>query len=55
MREILERAGLVEQIGRGRFYRTIGEAVKAYLAEEPVDWVDWKIGEANGLGYDTLT
>ncbi len=42
VREILERAGLVEQIGRGRFYRTIGEAVKAYLAEESVEWVDWE-------------
>jgi high affinity sulfate transporter 1 len=42
VRETLDRAGLVEQIGRGRFYRTIGEAVKAYLAEESVEWVDWE-------------
>lgn len=42
VREILERAGLVEQIGHERFYRTIGEAVRAYLAEEPVEWVDWE-------------
>ncbi len=42
VRETLERAGLVEQIGRSRFYRTIGEAVKAYLAEESVEWVDWE-------------
>jgi high affinity sulfate transporter 1 len=42
VREILDRAGLVEQIGRERFYRTIGEAVKAHLADGSVDWVDWE-------------
>jgi hypothetical protein len=24
------------------FYRTVGEAVHAYVAAENVDWVDWE-------------
>jgi MFS superfamily sulfate permease-like transporter len=42
VRERLGRFGLVERFGRDRFYRTVGEAVHAYLAEEKVSWTDWE-------------
>jgi MFS superfamily sulfate permease-like transporter len=37
VRDGLARFGLVEQIGPGRFYRTIDEAVKAFRAETGPD------------------
>jgi MFS superfamily sulfate permease-like transporter len=42
VRERLERYGLVDVVGREHFYRTIGEAVKAYVAAEEVSWTDWE-------------
>jgi MFS superfamily sulfate permease-like transporter len=48
VRERLDRFGLVERFGRDRFYRTVGEAVHAYLAEEDVPWTDWE--DRHGTG-----
>jgi MFS superfamily sulfate permease-like transporter len=42
VRERLDRYGLVERVGPDRFYRTIGEAVKAYVRETGTTWVDWE-------------
>lgn len=42
VRERLERYGLVEVLGAEHFYRTIGEAVKAYVRETGSAWVDWE-------------
>jgi high affinity sulfate transporter 1 len=42
VRELLHRYGVVERVGRERFYPTIGQAVKAYVAAEQVPWVDWE-------------
>jgi MFS superfamily sulfate permease-like transporter len=42
VREKLARDGLVARLGEHRFHRTIGEAVKAYVADEGAPWVDWE-------------
>ena len=42
VREKLARDGLVARLGEQRFHRTIGEAVKAYVADEGASWVDWE-------------
>ena len=42
MRDVLDRFRLVDLIGANRFYRTVGEAVKAYVREEGVEWTDWE-------------
>ena len=42
VKERLARYGLLERIGRDRFYPTIGVAVHSYLAEHPVGWKDWE-------------
>ena len=42
VRDRLAKYGLVDRIGPDHFYRTIGEAVKAYVAAEGVRWVDWE-------------
>ena len=42
VRDQLAKYGLVERIGPDRFYRTNGEAVKAYVEAEKVRWVDWE-------------
>jgi MFS superfamily sulfate permease-like transporter len=42
VRERLARFGVVDLVGAQRFYRTVGEAVHAYIAAEHVDWVDWE-------------
>lgn len=42
VREGLERFGLVAAVGPDRFFRTVGEAVHAYISEEGVAWVDWE-------------
>ena len=41
VRDVLDRFRLVDLIGANRFYRTVGEAVKAYVREEGVEWTDW--------------
>ena len=42
VRDRLVPYGLVERIGRHRFYPTIGLAVKDYVAEFGVPWIDWE-------------
>jgi high affinity sulfate transporter 1 len=42
VRDQLQRFGLVEQIGAEHFYRTIGQAVHAYIDAEDVEWTDWE-------------
>jgi MFS superfamily sulfate permease-like transporter len=42
VKERLARYGLLERIGRERFYPTIGVAVRRYLDEHPVGWTDWE-------------
>lgn len=38
----LKRYALYNKIGDERFFRTVGEAVNAYVRAEEVDWVDWE-------------
>ena len=42
VKDRLRRFGLVESIGHERFYPTIGVAVRKYVDEHDVDWVDWE-------------
>jgi high affinity sulfate transporter 1 len=42
VRDRLARSGLVERIGRDRFYRTVGEAVKASVQATGSAWMDWE-------------
>ena len=42
VRDRLARSGLVERIGRERFYRTVGEAVKASVDATGSIWTDWE-------------
>ena len=42
VRERLGRFGVVEQVGPEHFYRTVGEAVRAYVGVAGVDWIDWE-------------
>jgi MFS superfamily sulfate permease-like transporter len=38
----LERYGLLDLLGRQSFFPTIGTAVKSYVGETGVEWVDWE-------------
>jgi hypothetical protein len=42
VKDKLKRLELFERFGERTFFRTLGEAVSAYLASRPVDWVDWE-------------
>jgi MFS superfamily sulfate permease-like transporter len=42
VKDRLRRFGLVERIGHERFYPTIGVAVRRYVEEHAVEWVDWE-------------
>jgi MFS superfamily sulfate permease-like transporter len=42
VKDKLKRFGLFTRLGEHTFFATLGEAVKAYLAEHPVEWVDWE-------------
>jgi MFS superfamily sulfate permease-like transporter len=42
VRDVLDRFRLVDLIGENRFYRPVGEAVKAYVRAEGVEWTDWE-------------
>jgi high affinity sulfate transporter 1 len=42
VRDRLLRYGLVERIGAARFFPTIGVAVRSYVEETGVEWVDWE-------------
>jgi high affinity sulfate transporter 1 len=46
VKDRLHRFGLVERIGHERFYPTIGVAVRRFVEEHDVEWVDWE--EAGG-------
>jgi hypothetical protein len=50
VRERLETYGLVDRIGPEHFYRTVGQAVKAYVAATGVTWVDWEERESDEEG-----
>jgi high affinity sulfate transporter 1 len=42
VKDKLKRFGLFTRFGQEHFFATLGEAVSAYLATHPVDWVDWE-------------
>jgi high affinity sulfate transporter 1 len=42
VKDKLKRFGLLTRFDEKAFFDTIGEAVSAYLAIRPVDWVDWE-------------
>lgn len=42
VKDRLRRFGLVDRIGRERFYPTIGVAVRRFVEEYEVEWVDWE-------------
>lgn len=42
VKDKLARYGLVERIGPERFFPTIGSAVRAYVDETGVAWLDWE-------------
>jgi high affinity sulfate transporter 1 len=42
VRERMQRYGLVELLGADNFPRTTGEAVRAWVHESGVPWVDWE-------------
>ena len=46
VKDELKRFGMFEQIGAERFFATVGEAVKAYVAAYRVEWSDWEDGAA---------
>ena len=51
VKDRLQRYGLAERVGRGLFFPTMGVAVDAYLAANPVEWEDWE--EAPGGRFRT--
>jgi MFS superfamily sulfate permease-like transporter len=42
VKDKLKRFGLFTRLGEQTFFATVGEAVSAYLATHPVEWVDWE-------------
>jgi high affinity sulfate transporter 1 len=42
VKDKLHLYGLLDRIGRQRFYPTIGVAVRAYVEECGIDWTDWE-------------
>jgi len=42
VKDKLKRFGLFARFGQEHFFATLGEAVSAYLAIHPVEWVDWE-------------
>ncbi len=38
----LERYGLLELLGRDSFFPTIGTALKEYVSDSGVEWMDWE-------------
>jgi MFS superfamily sulfate permease-like transporter len=42
VKDKLKRFGLFTRLGEQTFYATLGEAVNAYLAAHPVEWIDWE-------------
>ena len=42
VRDRLAPYGIVDRLGPNHFYRTVGQAVKDYVADTGVDWTDWE-------------
>ncbi len=42
VKDKLKRFGLFDKFGDAFFFRTVGEAVNAYVHAEQVNWVDWE-------------
>jgi len=42
VKDKLKRFGLFSRFGEQTFFATLGEAVNAYLAAHPADWIDWE-------------
>jgi high affinity sulfate transporter 1 len=42
VKDKLKRFGLFTRFGEQTFFATVGEAVSAYRATHPVEWVDWE-------------
>jgi MFS superfamily sulfate permease-like transporter len=42
VKDKLKRFGLFTHLGEQTFFATLGEAVSAYRATHPVEWVDWE-------------
>jgi len=42
VKDKLKRFGLFTRLGEQTFFATLGEAVGAYLATHPVEWIDWE-------------
>jgi high affinity sulfate transporter 1 len=42
VKDKLKRFGLFKRFGEQTFFATLGEAVNAYRATHPVEWVDWE-------------
>jgi high affinity sulfate transporter 1 len=42
VKDKLKRFGLFAHFGEQSFFATVGEAVSAYLATHPVEWIDWE-------------
>jgi MFS superfamily sulfate permease-like transporter len=42
VREQLARVAVVDLVRRERFFPTVGEAVRAYVTSEGVEWLDWE-------------
>ena len=49
VRDRLVLYGLVERVGRHRFYPTIGVAVRAFVDHSGVSWVDWEDAEGGAV------
>jgi high affinity sulfate transporter 1 len=49
VKDKLKRFGLYERFGDGRFFATVGEAVKTYRERIAVDWVDWEDKRGSGV------
>jgi MFS superfamily sulfate permease-like transporter len=53
IKDRLRRFGLVEHIGHERFYPTIGVAVRRFVEEHEIDWVDWEEAEEQALSVSS--
>jgi high affinity sulfate transporter 1 len=42
VKDKLRRFGIFNRFGEQTFHTTVGEAVEAYIASHPVEWVDWQ-------------
>jgi high affinity sulfate transporter 1 len=42
MKDRLRTFGIMEQIGHEKFYMTLGQAVRVYVEETGVEWIDWE-------------